>query len=165
MSVTVNAHHRTRKGHQGTAASPRPSWGSIPPLPPALPAAAFNHRPGKSSPWLNSGPMERTWQGPGGVFCSRHRALGKPGCVGPVPAALANPCLTPQDVVTCACLNPGVHKAYPHQTDSVHTFNAPETWGGGGTVPRRRTRAAPWGGGTVHLVDGVGPVLGFQAES
>lgn len=49
------------------------------------------------------------------------------------------------------------------QTLFIHLM--PQRRGGGGMVPRRRTQAAPWGGGTVHLVDCVGPVLGFQAES
>lgn len=82
---------------------------------------------GQVLPWLYSGPMGRTWQGPGGVFCSRPHALGKLGCVGPVPAVLADPCLTLQDAVTCAHLRSGVYKVSPCQT--FHVFNTTEAWG------------------------------------
>lgn len=37
--------------------------------------------------------------------------------------------------------------------------------GGGGMVPCCRAQAATRGGGTVHLVDSIRPVLSFQAES
>lgn len=71
----------------------------------------------------------------------------------------------PQDAVTCACLSSGVHKASPHQMDSVHVFNAPETWVVVVWSPATGPKQLPGVWGMAHLVDSVRPVLGFQAES
>jgi len=121
-STTVRAHRGTRKGREGTAASPQPARASLSRLLGHFQQQCLTARCMLSGRVLPLTEPKDEVRAPWGLL------LGKLGHVGPVPVALADPCLRPQGAVTCACLGSGVYKASPHQMDSVRIFNTPEIW-------------------------------------